>query len=66
MENMPLYIKEILDEATAYFEEDDNISRVGAAHEIAHQHESLVVMDNGEHDALELMRDIRDRPHVVW
>ncbi|CDK38076.1 hypothetical protein [Halorubrum sp. AJ67] len=59
MENIPVYLKEILNEATAYFEEDDNISRVGAAHEIAHQHESLVVMDDGERDALELLRDIR-------
>jgi len=59
MENIPEYLKEILDEATAYVETDDSISRVGAAHEIAHQHESLVVMDDGERDALELLRDIR-------
>ncbi|MFD1570103.1 MULTISPECIES: hypothetical protein [Haloferacaceae] len=59
MGNIPKYLREILDEATAYLEEDDDISRVGAAHEIAHQHESLVVMDDGERDALELLRDIR-------
>jgi len=59
MENIPAYLKEILDEATAYFEIDDSISRVGAAHEVAHQHESLVVMDDGERDTFEVLRDIR-------
>lgn len=60
MGNIPEYLKEILDEATAYFEDDDNISRVGAAHEIAHQNESLVRMDEGDRDTLDVLRDIRN------
>ncbi|MBP1923674.1 methyl coenzyme M reductase beta subunit [Halorubrum alkaliphilum] len=59
MESIPVYLKEILDEATNYYERDEDISRVGAAHEIAHQNESLVRMDEGDRDTLNVLRDIR-------
>ena len=59
MENIPEYLKEIFDEATSYYERDEDISQVGAAHEIAHQHESLVRMDDGDRDTLDVLRDIR-------
>jgi hypothetical protein len=60
MESIPAYLKEILDEATSYYEGDEDISRVGAAHEIAHQNESLVRMNEGDRDTLTVLRDIRN------
>ena len=59
MESIPAYLEEILDEATNYYKSDEEISRVGAAHEIAHQNESLVRMDDGDRDTLDVLRDIR-------
>ena len=60
MESIPAYLQDVLDEATNYYERDEAISRVGAAHEVAHQHESLVRMDDGDHDTLDVLRDIRN------
>lgn len=59
MESIPAYLEDVLGEATSYYESDEDISRVGAAHEIAHQNESLVRMNEGDRDTLTVLRDIR-------
>lgn len=59
MESIPAYLKDVLGEATNYYEDDEDISRVDAAHEIAHQNESLVRVDEDDRDTLTVLRDIR-------
>lgn len=59
MKSIPPYLREVLEEATEYHKEDEGISQVSAAHEIAHQNDSLIRMDEGERDALDVLQDIR-------
>lgn len=60
MESIPAYLQDVLDEATNYYESDENLTRVDAAHEIAHQNWLLVGLDRGDHDTLNVLRDIRN------
>lgn len=59
MKAMPRYLQEVVEEAVEYYEANDDVSRVTAAHEIAHQNESLVRMDEGRRDTLGVLADIR-------
>jgi SepF-like predicted cell division protein (DUF552 family) len=59
MKSIPPYLREVLREAVEYHEEDEDISQVGAAHEIAYQNDSLVRMDEGNRDALDVLKDIQ-------
>lgn len=59
MKSIPPYLREVLEEAVEYDEEDEDISQVAAAHEIAYQNDSLVRMDEGNRDALDVLKDIQ-------
>lgn len=59
MKSIPPYLREVLEEAVEYYEENEDVSRVGAAHEIAYQNDSLVRMDEGNRDALDVIKDIQ-------
>lgn len=59
MTSIPPYLREVLEEATDYYEGNSEVSHVDAAHEIAHRNESLIRMGEGERDALDVLQDIR-------
>jgi hypothetical protein len=59
MKSIPPYLREVLEEAVEYYEEDEDVSQVGAAHEIAYQNDSLIRMDEGNRDALDVLKDIQ-------
>jgi hypothetical protein len=58
MKGIPPYLEDVLVEATEYHEEN-SVTAVGAAHEIAHQNATIVQMDSGERNALDVLKDIR-------
>jgi hypothetical protein len=64
MKMIPPYLREVLEEATEYYESESNVSHIDAAHEIAHQNSSLVRMDTGTRDALNVLRDVQ-RVHSI-
>jgi len=59
MKSIPPYLRDVLEEAAEYYEKDEDVSQVGAAHEIAYQNDSLVRMDEGNRDALDVLKDIQ-------
>lgn len=59
MKSIPPYLREVLEEATEYYEGDGGISQVDAAHEIAHQNDSLIRMGEGKRDTLDVLQDIQ-------
>lgn len=59
MEQLPQYLRNVLKEAAEYYQENDDVSRVGAAHEIAHQNDSLIREEEGDKGALEVLQDIQ-------
>ncbi|QLH82242.1 hypothetical protein [Halosimplex pelagicum] len=59
MKSIPPYLREVLEEAAEYHDENEDVSQVGAAHEIAYQNDSLVRMDEGSRDALDVLKDIQ-------
>ena len=59
MESIPPYLREVVEEAADYYEGDNDISHVDAAHEIAHQNESLIRTGKGRRSTLDVLADIQ-------
>jgi len=58
MVEIPEYLEEILSEAEQYCREE-SISISEAAYEIAYHHDDLIHMNVGEHDTLDVLKDLR-------
>jgi len=59
MKSIPPYLREVIEEAADYYEGDNDISHVDAAHEIAHQNESLIRTGEGRQSTLDVLADIQ-------
>lgn len=55
---VPPYLRDALTEAAEYYENNDDVTAVDAAYEVAHQNEALIRMGDGEHNTFGVLQDL--------